>query len=633
MQNYAQLDWQNNTPYSKQYEDVYFSSDNGFAETEYVFIKQNGLIDRWATLDTSTFTIIETGFGTGLNFLTAWQTWLNHAPKQAQLNFISIEKYPISPVDLAKALSIWPQLQSFSTQLIKQYQPVDGGWHRYIFNQGRIRLTLIVGDVLTQLPKIQTYADAWFLDGFSPSKNPRMWQSELFQHMARISHYETTFSTFTSASNVRKGLFAAGFQVEKVSGYGKKREMLKGKFAQKKLLLNAKPKHVIVLGGGIAGCATAQALASRGVYVTLIEQHENLAQEASGNPVGVLYPRISHLEHIPSQFSLLSYLYTLNWLKNLELVKNDYAFCGVLQLGFNARELARCEKVASLGLTKNIVEYVSASQASEIAGIKLEHPGLFFPQAGWLKPQHLCRYLATHPYIEIKIASYATKLIRQQKLWQVRDEQHCIAEAPTVVLANAGNVNQFNQTAHIPLLKVRGQISMLKENFLNSSIKSVLCSDGYFTPSIIGEHCLGATFSADDNTLVARDIDHLEHLQMLKNMSEDLHDAFAQQNYNSRVAWRCTTSDYLPIAGQMLNADALRENPPRVNTSEDNLPWIEGLYLNTAHGSKGLTSAPYCAEIIASQICTEPLPIAKDLAKKISPNRFLLRKLGLKNLC
>jgi tRNA 5-methylaminomethyl-2-thiouridine biosynthesis bifunctional protein len=225
----AALIWRNGQPYSTAFDDVYFSSDDGLLETEYVFIQGNALISRWQSLADSSFTILETGFGTGLNFLCACKAWLEHAPANALLHFTSVEKYPLNPADMHKALQHWPALQPIPDTLLTQYETLLNTGTTTLFNN-RIRLQVLFGDATECLSKINTKADAWFLDGFAPSKNPQMWQPALFEQMARLSHSETTFATFTSAGVVRRGLAAAGFKVNKQPGFGKKREMISGYF-------------------------------------------------------------------------------------------------------------------------------------------------------------------------------------------------------------------------------------------------------------------------------------------------------------------------------------------------------------------------------------------------------------------
>lgn len=225
----AALEWRDGLPYSTAFDDVYFSSDDGLLETEYVFIQGNALVERWQSLADNNFTTMETGFGTGLNFLCACKYWLEHAPANAVLRYTSVEKYPLSHADMHKALQHWPALKPITDQLLAQYETLLNTGNASFFND-RIRLQVIFGDAAECLSELDVKADAWFLDGFAPSKNPQMWQPALFAQMARLSHAETTFATFTSAGIVRRGLSAAGFKVNKQRGFGKKREMINGYF-------------------------------------------------------------------------------------------------------------------------------------------------------------------------------------------------------------------------------------------------------------------------------------------------------------------------------------------------------------------------------------------------------------------
>ena len=230
----AAVSWQNGLAFSEQYQDVYYNSDNGLQETDYVFLQANRLAERWLDHPNASFTIAETGFGTGLNFLLAAKLWLDTAPFKANLHFISAEKHPLSPPDMSKAWQQWPTMKPFSEALIALYPKALEQGDVSLFNQ-RVRLSLLIGDAATayqslsqQQPKIAV--DAWFLDGFSPAKNPDMWQGSLFKQMALLSNSHTSFATFTSASAVRRKLMAAGFQVNKQAGYAKKREMLYGQY-------------------------------------------------------------------------------------------------------------------------------------------------------------------------------------------------------------------------------------------------------------------------------------------------------------------------------------------------------------------------------------------------------------------
>ncbi|MDX1914390.1 MAG: bifunctional tRNA (5-methylaminomethyl-2-thiouridine)(34)-methyltransferase MnmD/FAD-dependent 5-carboxymethylaminomethyl-2-thiouridine(34) oxidoreductase MnmC [Methylophilus sp.] len=634
---YSLIDWRDDQPYSTLYDDVYFSTDpanpqQGLAETHHVFLTHNQLETRFKSLTASHFTVAETGFGTGLNFLCTCQLWFKVAPKNTRLHFISVEKHPLDAEILAQIHAKWPHLQEESQALLAQYQALPEGFHRFQLWQGRVILTLLIGDACSMLAKLHAHPDAWFLDGFSPAKNPEMWQPALYAQMARLSHASTTFATFTSAGDVRRGLISAGFAVNKTSGYGRKREMLYGHFS------TSKPHQIrahgastaVVVGAGIAGCATAYALAARGWQVQLIERHTHIAQEASGNPRGVLYPRLASHANALDQLSCSGYLYTIRLLQTLSLETTAFQACGLLQLAFNAREQQRIQEVYARQLSASLLNLVSSDEASRIAGIKLNHPALYFPQAGWINPHAFCTALIQHPNITLHLENNALRLQQYAQKWQVFSTQGCIAEADAVVLTNANDALQFLQSAHLPITTVRGQMSTIMADLHSQSLKCVVCTDGYMTPALQHIHCLGATFSAHDHSTEIRDADNISNLNMVKKMSED----FLALNpaMQGRVALRSTTPDYLPLLGELIDASTLKQHPPKHISPPPALPWHHGLFINVAHGAKGLTTAPFCAEILASLMSHEPSPVEMPLLQALNPNRYLLREMGLKRL-
>jgi tRNA 5-methylaminomethyl-2-thiouridine biosynthesis bifunctional protein len=225
---WAKIRWEENQPYSLDFEDIYFNTDDGLQETEYVFIAQNQLQERFNATKNNTFTVIETGFGTGLNFFCTALHWLNRASSSAKLHYVSIEKYPLKPQDIEKVTQSYPQFLSISSELLEQYANLQVGLNKISIANDRICLSLWIGNVLETLPQIYNQADAWFLDGFAPAKNAEMWSDQVFSHISRLSKPGSTFATFTSAGAVRRSLQSIGFNVQKCAGYGKKREMLSG---------------------------------------------------------------------------------------------------------------------------------------------------------------------------------------------------------------------------------------------------------------------------------------------------------------------------------------------------------------------------------------------------------------------
>ena len=319
----AQIQWTDGTPVSTQFEDVYFHKANGLEETEYVFLHHNQLTERWSDLkkqsDKQHFTIAETGFGTGLNFLCAWDLWQKNSKPEHTLHFLSVEKFPLEKASLKTALEQWPQLEHLGEQLIEHYPKLVPGWHSIHLNNttehcGAIVLHLFFGDIHDWLDQIHAQVDAWFLDGFAPAKNPDMWSDHLFLQMAKLSPAFATVATFTASGLVKRGLQAAGFEIKKVKGFRNKREMLTAKQMytngpQAPLWIEQKPwfihpnlktalsnsqakkteqKHAVIIGAGIAGCSTAHSLAKRGWRVSILDERDQWANGASGNAQGAL---------------------------------------------------------------------------------------------------------------------------------------------------------------------------------------------------------------------------------------------------------------------------------------------------------------------------------------------------------
>ncbi|WP_349735002.1 bifunctional tRNA (5-methylaminomethyl-2-thiouridine)(34)-methyltransferase MnmD/FAD-dependent 5-carboxymethylaminomethyl-2-thiouridine(34) oxidoreductase MnmC [Pseudomonas jessenii] len=649
---HAQLDWDDQgRPYSRVFDDVYFSDKSGLDETRYVFIEQNRLAERFAALPEGGRLVIgETGFGTGLNFLCAWQVFEQHAAAGARLHFVSVEKYPLSPADLQRALALWPELKVFADQLLEQYVAIHQGFQRLTLDHGRVTLTLLIGDALEQLPQLDARIDAWFLDGFAPAKNPDMWTAELFAELARLAAPGASISTFTSTGWVRRLLNAAGFKMKRTPGIGHKWEILRGEFLGWPLETPApaldKPwfarpapltgeRQALVIGAGLAGCASAASLAARGWQVTLLERHDAIAREASGNPQGVLYLKLSAHGTALSQMIVSGFGYTRRLLEHLQRGR-DWDDCGVLQLAFNAKEAERQAQLAA-AFPVDLLHLLDQPEAQAMAGIGLAHGGLFYPEGGWVHPPALCQWQAAHPQIQLLTHHDALELRKVEGRWQAWDGERLLASAPVVVLAGAAEIQRFPESAELPLKRIRGQITRLAQTPQSQALSTVVCAEGYVAPARLGEHTLGASFDFKSDDLTPTTTEHLGNLAMLEEISHDLverlqADKLAPESLQGRAAFRCTSPDYLPIVGPLADTQAFTQAYAALGKDARQVPdvecpWLDGLYVNSGHGSRGLITAPLSAELLAAWLDNEPLPLPRSVAEACHPNRFALRRL------
>ena len=663
-------------PQATAFADVYYSADDGLAETRHVFLQHNRLQQRWHALDDTTrdFVIVETGFGTGLNFLAAAQLWLATAPAHCRLHFISAEKFPLSRTDLQRVFEPRTPFAALCNELLLQYPPLLRGHHNLTLAGGRIRLQLIFDDAvsaLTQLlesdypawPQAATRcADAFFLDGFAPAKNPAMWRAELFQSMARLCKPGTTFATFTSAGEVRRGLAAVGFAVSKVRGFGRKRDMLCGSWqlpsSAQHFVPSPRSRHkyqplwavdtssppqrrqALVLGAGLAGAHTAFALAQRGWQVTVADAAAAIAAGASGNAQGVLYTKLSAQPDNVSRFALASYVHAQRLYASLvadgTLPGDAARFCGVMYAAYDDESRALQAQVSNaFAQAPELVRQLDAGAASSIAGIDLPHPALWMPAAGYLVPHAICRALLAHPAIALQLNTQVTGLTRHDDAWQATTADGRTLHSPTVIVCTANDARRLQPTAELPLKPVRGQTTQLPASATSSQLRCVICHDGYLPPPHNGTHCIGATFDTTRTDTCLDAHDHTDNLARLaRHVPVLAHHAQAQDatTLHGRAALRCTTPDYLPIVGPVPDAPQLLQRfAPLADNAQALVACpgavLHGLYVNVGHGSRGLSSTPLAAAVLAAYMEQTPFPVATSIRLDLHPARFLIRDL------
>jgi tRNA 5-methylaminomethyl-2-thiouridine biosynthesis bifunctional protein len=575
----ARLAFQESTPFSETYGDVYHSAAGGPAQAEHVFLNGNALPARWAGRER--FVILETGFGFGLNFLVTWRAWRRDPNRCARLHYVAIEKHPFSLHDLRTLHARYPEFEREAAELHSVWPMLVPGAHRVEFRG--VVLTLFFADIKVARD-LRLAADAFYLDGFAPAKNPDMWSPQLMRSLSRLAAPGATAATWSVATPVRSALEATGFAVEKRAGFGHKREMLVATNIRPGTRHVSPERNATVVGAGLAGAAVCERLCARGWEVELYERHAEPAQEASGNHAGTFHPIVTPDDSVFARLTRAGFLLSLTRWNALENIRWDP--CGVLQLARDAKEEAsQRASIAALALPPEYAQYVTREEASAHAGVPVSAPGVWFPQAGWIKPPSLVHAL---------LDACGERLKRR-----FGKEMQALPEAPIVILANSSEAPKLQAVPHLRLRKVRGQLTHVPAEALDAPHVVVL-RGGMVLPPVDGICAVGASYDIDDDNAAPRaesDAGNLERLEKILGTKVKI----AQPA--SRVAFRSVTPDRLPVVGRI----------------------AEGVYGTFAFGSRGLIWAALAAELIACEVEGEPLPVEGKLADAISPARFAKR--------
>ncbi len=624
---------QSSNAFSGNYNDIYFQPGIGLEEKKHVFLQGNDLPNNWRNKDN--FTIAETGFGTGLNFLNTLKLWDETATKEQHLHYISCELHPFNIEQLKTALSQFPQLSQQSTLLINNY-PLNllYGFHRLHFKAQNTTLTLIIGDATLGLRQLNASIDAWYLDGFAPSKNPDLWNESIFKAIAHLSHQGTTIATYTVARKIRDGLEAVGFTIKKVKGFGQKREMLTATMTEEHKSLEKQPwaqtfkakkaKTYTIIGAGIAGLTLAQKLCKAGKQVTLIDRQKQPCLEASGNPQAMVMPSFTLNDSVEARFYLSSFLYAIK-----HYSPEFYHAVGVYELAFNENlELWQDKLLNNFDLPKNIVQKYQQ--------------GLLYPSSGWLDTQGHAKsvfdQLHQNPnftYIQAEINA----LVHQNGLWQLKQDNSVVRTTDCLVLSNGIGLKKLLPNYQLPITPKHGQISYFASNGVARCIadcQHIQLFKGYITPKWHGEQTMGATFDhiKEDDWFKPpqTNANHWQRNTELWNDTPFEKKLSHISSHKSRAGIRVTTPDHLPICGAVINQTQFKEDYHDIKHGKTwkNYPLPKpkpNLYLFTGLGSRGFTSAPLLAEFLCNQIVGTPQVLNHELQKSINPNRFLFKTL------
>jgi tRNA 5-methylaminomethyl-2-thiouridine biosynthesis bifunctional protein len=569
--------------YSQPFDDVYHSAAGAVAQARHVFIEGNRVRSRWAGRER--FVILETGFGAGINFLATWQAWRADPARCGRLHFVSVDKHPFSLEDAKLIFANHPEIKNECAALAAKWPLLVPGTQRIELDGGRVVLTLLFADVKAARD-LRLAADAFYLDGFAPAKNPEMWSPQLMRALARLAAPGATAATWSVAAAVRHALGETGFAVEKRAGFGDKKEMLVARYAgQARGCSSIGKRQALVVGAGLAGAAVCERLCARGWHVTLAERHAAPAMEASGNHAGAFHPLVTPDDSVFARLTRAGFLASLQRWNDLSDLRWDP--CGVLQLARDEKEaLSQRRSIAALALPPQYAALVSRDEAGTHAGLPVSAGGLWFPRGGWVQPASLVR---------AQLAACGERLHRRFGL-----EVESIREHEVVVLANSAEALRLHPMPHLRLRRVRGQLTHVPASGIDAP-RAVVLRGGVVLPAVEGVCVVGATYDLDDPDPAPRAEGHAANLERAAQILPGF--SFPLGGLEGRVGFRAVAPDRLPVVGKLSNET----------------------YAAFAYGSRGLVWAALAAELIACQLEGEPLPVEGALADALRPARFAER--------
>lgn len=595
-------------PYSPEFGDIYASRDGAFEQSRFVFLKGNRLPDRWQGREK--FTILENGFGLGTNFLSTLKAWREDPNRSEKLFYLAIEGYPADAEALVKFAD--DQLREQARELADKWPELTPGVHRLSFEQGRVVLDLYFMPSAQAAKKLAGTFDALYLDGFSPKKNPRMWEARLLKALCAKANTGATLSTWCVAGAVRQALTESGFYIEKAAGFGHKSQMTIGRFEPRfrhrrngtQELSLKRPKSVIVVGAGLAGAAVAQELSERGLKVTVIDSGPIAAAGASALRWGVFHAQPSGDDNFLFRLSRSGLELLLKRRSSFpDLIRSQ----GLFQMARDESEYGKWESwfknQSPFAFPESFLHLLSVEEAVQRVGIAVRRGGLWHEKAGIAAVSQWVRRRLECCAAELVLNTKIKRISKEKGLWTAyTDGGIPAARAEAVVVCCAGQSGEI-AGIELPLTQWRGRLSLLCGNALQG-LNGAATGPGYAIKSPDGWSGVGATYESSEKRLSDREA-HIKNLEHLRELFPNSAHSVAAGFYSG---FRCVAPDRMPVIGRVRAMGNIGEN--------------EHFYLSCAMGSRGTVFCEIGSKIISAQMFGEPVPLEADLIRAVSPERF-----------
>jgi tRNA 5-methylaminomethyl-2-thiouridine biosynthesis bifunctional protein len=629
-------------PQALDFDEAYASAEDGLIRARRVFLNGAALPAGWA--GRAHFVVLEAGFGLGHNFLATWQAWRADPARCKHLFYVAIEGHPPTAADLERVHARSP-LPGLAAELIAAWPVLTPNLHALDFDGGAVQLLLGLGDVALLLPALQLQADAVYLDGFAPQRNPQMWQPRVLKALGRKAAAGAHLASWCTAPELHAGLTSAGFTVQSAGHAGSPGRFTAARWAPHytprslappRAAQGHPPQTAVVVGAGLAGAAAAQALARLGLQVTVLDRRPAPALEASGNPAGLFHGTINTDDGRHARLFRAAALQAARSYRDaIDQDPQMGALNGLLRLHLNGGgQQAQQAMLDRLGMPADWVQALGADAASARAGAALPAPAWFYPGGGWLDPARWVRHVLAHDRVRFQGGAEVAGITFDEGMWTVSGAAgRPLARAPVLVLACTATAPRLLQpwcAEPWPLEATRGQITHGSGGDGCTPLRCAVAGDGYALPLPDGGLLCGATREAGTlaEMLAAPDLGacvstaaHRHNLQRLQRLT-GLQVAANPAALQGRSGWRLHADDRLPIAGAL----PLREPPPGQRRDQARLlPRVPGLFVLTALGARGLTLAPLLGRLVAAQATDTPWPLEQDLADAVDPARWRVR--------